>query len=274
MWYKLKRIMMRPNGVEKQVRPAVSDSFPALSEWNWTANESANLGGRWQLRVKADGSRIWNGAVNTSKIYQGDLSTSYSISSITNSINKSPWGSISGSRDWCWSVNFSDDGNYMFLGWNSYVCRYILTTPFDINSYTLDQTVLMPDNYYFNQNRWFRISRDWHYLYGFKVIYLSTANSLTNYSLVSNSSLTDYISAEIADVQLNDSWTEWYVSVYGNRSIYRISLSTPYDFSTVVLEENKSVWYQPQWVQYINNNGDKYLYISSWYGNIYRYLLN
>jgi len=41
MWYKLKRIMMRPNGVEKQVYPAIRvQTFDFQNEWalGWTNN--------------------------------------------------------------------------------------------------------------------------------------------------------------------------------------------------------------------------------------------
>ena len=36
MWYKLKRIMMRPNGVEKQVRPTVIKETFTFTPWDFT----------------------------------------------------------------------------------------------------------------------------------------------------------------------------------------------------------------------------------------------
>jgi hypothetical protein len=62
MWYKLKRIMMRPNGVEKQVRPSgytLSYDFTTSSAW-WDAN-GCPRNSSWFYRnsTRSDGAIFW-----------------------------------------------------------------------------------------------------------------------------------------------------------------------------------------------------------------------
>jgi len=62
MWYKLKRIMIRPNGVEKQVRPKVQPDYLCFTAN--TAGSTIKLNKTWSptvvtLETSADGN-IWS----------------------------------------------------------------------------------------------------------------------------------------------------------------------------------------------------------------------
>lgn len=52
MWYKLKRIMMRPNGVEKQVRPSIQPLTYDFtqSDWWWTDTGGFSRDSNWFYR--------------------------------------------------------------------------------------------------------------------------------------------------------------------------------------------------------------------------------
>ena len=147
MWYKLKRIMMRPNGVEKQVRP------PRQFNWDLGLATSANRTSftipqySYELTLSEDGTKMfisWYNAWWNSAIIQYTLTTPFDITTATNRTDYGAWY-VRAYPNPC----FADNWNKLFVwyGNNTTYARYDLWTAYDLSTVDFsnpDATFTMP----------------------------------------------------------------------------------------------------------------------------------
>ena len=258
MWYKLKRIMMRPNGVEKQVRP----STPI---WNWDltkATLASSVSVTWYLiygvAMSDDGTKFyyatnnWNSTAAT--FHQFTLTTPFDISTRTNEVTFD-FGSSSATW-WVYPFNivFRENWEYLYLSYlNSgaplYWEKYTLSTPRDVSTSTLSQQISLISG---PTNGSLYISNDgtkmWTLGTGIYYKDLSTPFTLEAWTLI-------------------DNWTypfgtfssDWkYVYTDNWNTIAQYSLTTPRDITTAsqiatLTKTSGSYWY---WI-YFNRDGTK-----------------
>jgi hypothetical protein len=262
----IKRVTIRPNGTEKQIRP-VAEHLPALSEWNWTVDQSTTFGSRWQLSFGPDWTTISNWGVNNKYLYCGTCTVPYDLSTITNTSNIqiniwSSWGGIgkcARSTDWYCFITSASSTFY----------KYSVTTPFTFSWATQVQTATVS----VDVARWFHVLWWWQYICGCNWLrwHMSTPYDLTTLQPTSAVNTT-FITQEKADIFATQTWNEAYIAVYWDSTIKRLTFQTPFDFSTAVVEESHSLWYRPQWVWYAKDWQNEYLFIGEGYGTIRRYV--
>ena len=138
MWYKLKRIMMRPNGVEKQVRP------PRQFNWDLSKAIASNRTSftvsaySYEVKLSADGTKMFIGWNNPNHpgspdgaIVQYTLTTPFDITTATDRIDYGVWIL----RDYP-NPCFADNWMKLFVwkGNNTTYARYDLTTAYDLST--------------------------------------------------------------------------------------------------------------------------------------------
>ena len=174
MWYKLKRIMMRPNGVEKQVRPTWKPTWRLDQATNLTTYDSINRNKQW-IVISSDGNYMYLGT-SSWYIEQYFLYTPFDITTATlvTTIN---W--VSGQH----GVFISPNWLKLFAVWhdNSTAKEYTLQSANDLTGAT-SVNVTLPRNWWtgicFNSDGTKCII--WRYSWSF----MYSLNCSTPYSLV------------------------------------------------------------------------------------------
>ena len=224
--------MIRPNGVEKQVRPIWPSERPDITDFSVTYNTTAGTSSTHALCCSDDGKNLYMIDANW-PIYQYELSdgtlntlwsSSYSLSGV-----KSRWACIK--SDW--------ETLYSCLDGSPYSYTVQMSTPFEIDTGTTT-TQSIPYN---TAPCGCEFSSDWVYFYcvywyGENELYqytLSTPRDLTTATLTRSQNLSDYNSdGYLYDVRFSPTGLKMYV---GNRpnnmgKIRQYNLSTAWDIST------------------------------------------
>jgi hypothetical protein len=234
MGYKLKKIMMRPNGVEKQVRPL-------KKEWDLskiTLNKSYDT---WTTSIywayiDPSWTRLYiNRELNA--IMQKTLSTPRDVSTATGSSSLSISG-INWQNIW-----LSNDGTLLFIfAYYGNVYKLTLSTPRNITTAAQTQSISFSHGWY--NPTWWIMSTDGKYMYTcyennvIKLFYLSTAFDLSTAS---------------AQWTINSGvWTtRWlwisndYKHIYwgADRKIWQIDLQAPHNLTNFTVQSrNMSPW--------------------------------
>lgn len=259
MWYKLKRATMRVNGTEKQIRPT-------WIQWNGDLSKVTTSVGSFaitwnicfSLCMSVDWSHLYLGMymwLGYLKIRQYDLSTPYDITTANQVFEFNVWGSSDPRWNYSQSLIISEDGTLLYCANNNtsaYVRTYTLSTPFDLSTATLTNTInqssdtciSLIDNwkkYYYTINndgtyykelttpyileagtkqnstyyRHLTISPDWNYLYCCSSNVLKQCSIATPYDV--SSTITDIVS-------LNGSgaYCDWYCFDATGSRLYRV----------------------------------------------------
>ena len=251
------------------------EHLPELYKWNRTNDQETTFWSRWQLSFSPDWTTISNWNVMNKYLYRWTCTTPYSLSSITSTsdiylnIGWGSWWSI-------WKCAWSTDWNYFITWWNYRFVKYSVTTPFTFSWATQVQNVVIAsssDPGWYNEWRWFHVLWWWQYICWSNWVrwHMSTPYDLTTLQRTSAVNTT-FITPEKADIFATQTWNEAYITVYWDNTIKRLTFQTPFDFSTVIVEESHSLWYRPQWVWYAKDWSNEYLFIWEWYWKIRRYV--
>ena len=247
MWYKLKRIMMRPNGVEKQVRPREWDwgTITGFSYDNKTGSvPQSTYGDCNAITFKPDWTKLYTAWEAKNTVYQFSLATPRDISTIS---YDSKSKSISSQANPAESIIFTSDGLTMFTWWwwssNWKLSKFTLSTAWDVSTASYDS---VQSNISFSETTWYKIYNNWIYLFTVsrwnEAIYrytMSTPRDIT--TLWNQQTLSFSWQWWLHEVVLNPEWTQLFVLRRWNESIDIYSLSTPRDLSTATLSSSYTI---------------------------------
>lgn len=125
MWYKLKRIMMRPNGVEKQVRPSVvteTYTMAAKTQSSWTATDYTSIYKSWktikQVVIETTFNKVWSWANNNFWIAT-DSTSSNSFYLNSNGIWNNNYCKIEYSVNWWGWQSYRSWLSWLDRSWNN-----------------------------------------------------------------------------------------------------------------------------------------------------------
>lgn len=246
----IKRVTIRPNWVERQIRPAASwdmDKWVLSQTSSWLSDIW-----RWWIFFNQDGTKIFLTQYgNNGRIYECALSTPYDITTINN-FNK--YISLQYPED----IHFSEDWTKMVILKNDaspyQIKRYTLSTARDISTATNDQNISRNQGW----DRGLYITPDG------KNIYVGTAWSTHQVEKYILSTAWDLTTAWTSTVVSSTLWWIWIW--FGNNwkmlfkqnewesDLSYYNLSTPYDLSTATLGWTKNVWTNRAWGIWFNNN--------------------
>lgn len=237
----IKRIMMRPNGTEKQIRPVWPTPRPTITSFNY-ANKTLSTpqSTYWDentITFSKDGTKLYFAWENKNVVYQWTLSTPRDITTATyDNKNKATWVNVTT------SIMFSEDGTIMWIGWGwytAYIYKYTLSTAWDVSTATYVWDTTWKSNVSFYGCTWMCMSIDGQYMF-----VLSRENNwIRRYTMVTPYDITtlqgwawEYqqvsISAYSHTVQLNPQWTQLFYYARTDKKIHICSLSTPFDLTT------------------------------------------
>ena len=227
MWYKLKRIMMRPNGVEKQIRPTVvGNERPDIDQYTSVSNASLV---NWihGIAVDEDGNNLYvcpaSWVVSHYSLTWWDITTSTFIDS-SNSIY-TRWLYIK--KEWDRLYSVSD---------NKRAYTIAMPTPFSLSGSTSSYTSISS----LSAPCWCWFTPDWDYLfcvdYGDNSAYkipLSTPRDTTTITSGTTSKSLWWIGA-LYNIAISPTWLKMFVGTWSSVGIYQYDLSTAWDITTAV----------------------------------------
>jgi DNA-binding beta-propeller fold protein YncE len=194
MGYKLTWVYMRPNGVEKQVRPSWPSERPDITSAVYD-NKSITVTTQGELQwvcFSTNGVNMYYCDYGRGSVIQYSLSTAWDVSTATATGNSyNVWYNVS------W-VAISDDWTYLFIAaWDIWIRKYTLSTPYDVSTASTTETFGVTWNL-----TWISFSSD-----GTKLYYM-------NYSI-----------QKIIEYSLPSAWTLTWATLVGELS-YPVSWNT------------------------------------------------
>lgn len=179
MWYKLKRIMMRPNGVEKQVRPNIPATSISLNQSSITLNTVGQTSQLTATLTPSDSTSTVTWSSSNTSI--ATVSQSWLVTCVT------PWS--------CTITATTDN----WLTANCNVLTYVTTTDTTVNSYN---NTISNTNYFY----WmaFTALKSWQ----IKEVWLL----YTWFNWIIKLSQWAYVSATWTQYSVSTSWTTYTLS--------------------------------------------------------------
>ncbi len=214
MWYKLKRIMMRPNGVEKQVRPSWWQPWANtvlycplkddILDHSWNHTMTMTTSTYWTVAKDSTGFYYFNWWYISSEAYFWPI-TAWTLSTwVKKSSSKSWWD-----NRFTWSVSTHYKGSSPFHCWLAFNFGGYSWQNWTFNagatSWTTSQNVTWPTMWSwelwtmtYDNTVWAKFYRNWTY-----------ENSFSNTNNLRNDSLPTFI---WATNPYTDQYLDWYLS--------------------------------------------------------------
>jgi len=221
MWYKLKRIMMRPNEVEKQVRPTWKPTW-RLDQATHSMYFDTGSGSKYWVCISKDGDFMYVGN-NAWTVLQYSLSTPFDVTTATY-VTSVTWVS---SQHW---VYISPNGLKLFAVWhdNSTVKEYTLQSANNLTGAT-STNVSLPRNWW----TWICFNSDWTkcIIWRYSNSMMFSLNCQTPYSLVWATEITTK-SLWFQDRWLSISKDGLHIFLWNEKVMRQRDLTTKDDIST------------------------------------------
>lgn len=272
MWYKLKRIMMRPWGVEKQVRPSLPQYSPDITTATQDQNiKPISISNQRCIDVSSDGYHILLTHENWT-VYEYTLSTPRDLTSTITS-------QTANLKNYTWTdcVVYSEDGAYIYVcntdnSSYSYIEQRLLSTPFDIS--TAWNVVYSKQTNY--RIWWFRF-----YDNGSKIIWTLRESYIAYWELSTAWDISTLWNLTLQTTQaqywnywewfaISPTWMDCYMVSEYESNIMQLTTTTAYDFSSANQTTlSASLSWNKFWIK-VTDDG-KYCFIATQNWTIYRY---
>ena len=267
MWYKLKRIMMRPNGVEKQIRPKLTSDRPDLDRYSllW----STTLWFTWihGIAISRDWTKLYawpaNWYIRQYTLTWGVLSGISWVESETTSNIYTRWLYIKPDGSMLYSV--SDNARWYNI---------TLPTPYSLSWFSSSYTSItwIVQN---NNPVGVRFTPDWNYFYTCRnknvhKVKVNTAWDIKTYTSTWSSSVTLSEPPNVYNVAISPTWLKMFTWWDGDGKIYQYNLSTAWDITTATYSwKSLSITWRGTFS--VTENWDIFQTPTNSTGNVYQY---